>query len=107
MQISALTVEGSQHRTPVEIETLLQEFSHVFYTLVGLPPIGGHEHQINLKEGAQLVCQRPYQYHFYQKNEIENIVKVLLSVGLIRSVVVLLPLLCCWLGKQIGLGGCA
>ena len=45
----------------------------------------GHEHQINLKEGTQAICQRPYRYPYYQKNEIENIVKDLLKVGFIQN----------------------
>ena len=31
------------------------------------------------------MCQRPYRYPFYQKNEIDKIVKELLSVGSIRN----------------------
>ena len=60
------------------------EFELVFVTPVGLPPIRGHEHQIQLKEGAQAICQRLYRYPFYQKNEIEKIVQELLSAGSIR-----------------------
>ena len=45
----------------------------------------GHEHQINLKEGTQSICQRPYRYPYYQKNEIEKIVKDLLEVGFIQN----------------------
>ena len=45
----------------------------------------GHEHQINLKEGTQPICQRPYRYPYYQKNEIEKIVKDLLEVGFIQN----------------------
>ena len=67
---------------------MLKEFEAVFATPVGLPPIRGHEHQIQLKECAQAICQRPYRYPFYQKkkkkNEIEKIDKELLSVGSIR-----------------------
>ena len=36
-------------------------------------------------KGSQPVCQRPYRYPFYQKNEIEKIVRELLSVGLIKN----------------------
>ena len=43
-----------------------------------------HEHQILLKEGAKLTSQRPYRYPFYQKSEIEKIVKDLLESGCIR-----------------------
>ena len=45
----------------------------------------GHEHQITLMEGSQLVCQRPYRYPFYQKNKIKKIVKELLSIGSISN----------------------
>ena len=31
------------------------------------------------------MCQRPYRYPFYQKNEIEKIMKELLSAGSIRN----------------------
>ena len=60
------------------------KFNTVFTTPVGLPPIKGHEHQIKLKEGAQAIRQRPYKYPYYQKNEIEKIVKEL-SVDSIRN----------------------
>ena len=45
----------------------------------------GHEHQITLMEGSQPICQRPYRYPFYQKNEIEKIVRKLLFVGSIKN----------------------
>ena len=69
----------------VEVELLLQEFGEVFETPIGLPPVRGHENQITLMEGSQPVCQRPYRYLFYQKNEIEKIVRELLSVRSIRN----------------------
>ena len=74
-----------QAALPVEVADLLQEFTQVFHTPVGLPPLRGHEHHITLKEGAQPVYQRPYRYPFYQKNEIKRIVKELLVVGSIRN----------------------
>ena len=75
----------SEDTVPTEVELLLQEFGDVFETPTGLPPLRGHEHQITLMEGSQLVCQRPYRYPFYQKNEIEKTVRELLSVGSIRN----------------------
>ena len=45
----------------------------------------GHEHQIILKEGTQPICKRPYRYPYYQKIEIEKIVKELLEVGSIQN----------------------
>ena len=81
LQIASVEAVASKVKLPTEVELLLQEFEHVFETLTGLPFLRGHEHPIVLKEGAQPVCQRPYRYPFYQKNEIEKIVKELLSVG--------------------------
>ena len=56
----------------------------MFNTPKELPPSRGHEHQIVLKEGTQPINVRPYRYPFYQKNEIEKIVKDLLEIGAIR-----------------------
>ena len=38
-----------------------------------------------MKEGNQPICERPYRYLFYQKFEIEKIVKELLEAGSIRA----------------------
>ena len=74
LQISTAEGDVLAAKVPTAVESLLQEFYHVFETPRGLPPLKGHEHQSNLKEGTQPVCQRPYRYPFYQKNEIEKIV---------------------------------
>ena len=66
------------------LANLLSEFSKVFAVSTGLPPIKGHEHSINLKEGTLPVCERPYRYLHFQKFEIEKIVNELLEVGSIR-----------------------
>ena len=63
---------------------MLGEFSIIFVVPTGLPPIRGHEHNINLKEGTLLVCERPYKYPHFQKSEIEKIVNELLEVGSIQ-----------------------
>ena len=85
MQISDSTQTAeAAAQIPTQVVALLKEFEAVFATPMGLPPNRGHEHQIQLKEGAQAIVQRPYMYPFYQKNEIEKIVKELLSVGSIR-----------------------
>jgi hypothetical protein len=63
---------------------LLQKYEDVFKELKQLPPPRQHDHSIPLVEGAQPVSARAYRYHFYQKEEIEKIVKELLHVGVIR-----------------------
>ena len=85
VHISNTSSLEKQAALPVAVTDLLQDFSHVFDTPVGLPPLRGHEHHITLKDGVQPVCQRPYRYPFYQKNEIEKIVKELLNAGSIRN----------------------
>jgi hypothetical protein len=69
---------------PSEIQQVLEQFASIFKEPKGLPPLRGHEHQILLKEGTQPICQRPYRYPYYQKTEIEKIVKELLNSGSIR-----------------------
>ena len=85
LQITPAANVVLEDSVPAEVELLLQEFGEVFETPAGLPPVKGHEHQITLMKGSQLICQRPYKYPFYQKNEIEKIVRDLLSVGSIRN----------------------
>lgn len=63
---------------------LLQKYAAVFQEPKQLPPPRQHEHSIPLLEGTQLVSMRPYMYPFYQKEEIEKIVKELLQTGVIR-----------------------
>ena len=84
MQPQLMYAEG-QGQTPEVIAALLLEYKSVFATLEGLPPLRDHEHHITLKDGTQAISQRPYRYPYYQKNEIENIVKELLFVGFIKN----------------------
>ena len=84
LQPQLMYAEG-QGQIPIAIATLLLDYKSVFATPEGLPPLRDHEHPITLKEGTQAVSQRLYRYPYYQKNEIENIVKELLSVGFIRN----------------------
>ncbi|XP_057481136.1 uncharacterized protein LOC130768158 [Actinidia eriantha] len=69
---------------PQEIKSLLEEFSKVFETPTSIPPKRLHDHRILLQSDAKPVSVRPYQYPYYQKSEIENMVKEFLLTGLIR-----------------------
>jgi hypothetical protein len=63
---------------------ILEEFKDVFRVPTELPPSRSHDHAITLKEGELPVSVRPYRYPFFQKTEIEKIVKGLLQSGVIR-----------------------
>ena len=85
LQITATnSVAFVQSHLPPKLAALLGEFSKVFAVRTGLPPISGHEHSINLKEGTLPMCERPYKYPHFQMFEIEKIVNELLEVGLIQ-----------------------
>ena len=56
----------------------------VFKENIGLPPLRGHEHHIVLKEGANPVGVRPYRYPRHHKDEIERLIKEMLSAGIIK-----------------------
>ncbi|XP_035548740.1 uncharacterized protein LOC118349222 [Juglans regia] len=66
------------------MRAVLEQFSDVFQEPKGLPPIRTHDHAINLLPGAKPVSVRPYRYPFFQKDEIEKIVKELLGTGVIK-----------------------
>jgi len=72
----------TDHHGP--LSSLLQEYEDVFREPKGLPPARTHDHSITLHPGAQPVSVRPYRYPYYQKEEIEKIVKELLESGVIR-----------------------
>ncbi|XP_057953074.1 uncharacterized protein LOC131147593 [Malania oleifera] len=66
------------------ISAVLTKFQRVFEEPEGLPPRRAQDHAIPLIEGAQPICVRPYCYPFFQKEEIEKIVRELLGLGTIR-----------------------
>ncbi|KAF5472135.1 hypothetical protein F2P56_008875 [Juglans regia] len=68
----------------VQVQHLLQQYKEVFNEPTGLPPNRSHDHKINLKQDIYAISVRPYRYPFYQKAEIEKIVKELLNSGVIR-----------------------
>ncbi|XP_059456454.1 uncharacterized protein LOC132186493 [Corylus avellana] len=67
-----------------ELEGLLAEFSDIFAEPKSLPPHRSQDHAIVLKSEAKPVCVRPYRYPYFQKTEIEKIVKELLESGVIK-----------------------
>jgi hypothetical protein len=75
-------VQKLQH---LAIAELLDGFEGVFQEPTGLPPNRSFDHRIQLIEGVLPTCVRPYRYPHYQKEEIEKLVKEMLSTGIIRA----------------------
>ena len=67
-----------------DLAQVLTEFEHVFAVPHTLPPVRTHDHHIPLQPNQEPVSVRPYRYPYYQKAEIEKMVKEFLDSGLIR-----------------------
>ncbi|XP_058740982.1 uncharacterized protein LOC131613320 [Vicia villosa] len=80
MELGAESETGGQE----EWEELLKPYEVLFNLPSGLPPMRAHDHAIRLKPDAAIPNLRPYRYPFYQKNEIERIVKDMLQAGIVR-----------------------
>lgn len=66
-----------------EVEDLLTEYKDVFEEPKGLPPEGGCDHAIPLKENATPPLVRPHRVPHKQKNEMEAQIKDLLESSVI------------------------
>lgn len=69
---------------PVEVQTLLEQFSDLFQQPDSLPPSRACNHAIPLLLGAQPFYIRPYHYPPALKDEIKRQVKDMLTQGLIQ-----------------------
>jgi hypothetical protein len=72
---------------PPAVSNLLQEYADVFPTdlPLGLPPLRGIEHQIDLIPEAQLPNRAPYHTNPDETKEIQCQVQALLDKGYIRE----------------------
>jgi hypothetical protein len=84
LHLHPLTSATAQLGPSGPVGQILKDYEDVFQEPKGLPPHRAHDHSIPLIEGAQPVSVRPYRYPFYQKEEIEKIVRELLESGVIR-----------------------
>lgn len=76
---------NSEPHYHVDIQTVLDKHGVVFGDIPpGQPLDRGFEHVIKLEEGAKLVITTPYQHPRHFKEEIENTIKELLSMGHIQ-----------------------
>ncbi|XP_076935565.1 uncharacterized protein LOC143602280 [Bidens hawaiensis] len=68
-----------------QINTLLENYDHVFALPTSLPPKRSCDHQIILKEGISVIAQKPYRYPAVQKDIIEKMTQELLDMGIARE----------------------
>lgn len=77
-----------KNREVVTLELILQvlaQFEGVFEEPQGLPPHREKDHAINIHQGMSNPNLRPYWYTHYQKDEIERLVRDMLTTGIIRN----------------------
>jgi hypothetical protein len=84
LQLIGLETPKSKKLQHPVIAELLEGFKGIFQEPTELPPARSFDHKIQLTEGAQPTCVRPYRYLYYQKEEIEKLVREMLSTGIIR-----------------------
>lgn len=77
-------VHATDDQISPSLKGVLTECSEVFQVPTELPPKRLFEHRIHLSSGSKPVNVRPYRYPYFQKNEIERLVKEMLDQGLIR-----------------------
>nr|ABB47285.1 retrotransposon protein, putative, Ty3-gypsy subclass [Oryza sativa Japonica Group] len=80
-------IEDTPISLPPPVTNLLQEYADIFPKEVplGLPPIRGIEHQIDLIPGASLPNRAPYRTNPEETKEIQRQVQELLDKGYVRE----------------------
>jgi hypothetical protein len=84
VQLMEVTAKQPQPLLHPAVQELIGAYAEVFKEPEGLPPSRSHDHRILLKDEAKPTCVRPYCYPYYQKEEIEKLVREMLSAGVIR-----------------------
>lgn len=83
-QVVAKEVQEEDKMVDAEgIQKISMEFEDLFAEPKGLLPPRKHDHHVPLKDGNNPVSSNPYRCPYIQKNEIENIVREMLSSGII------------------------
>lgn len=67
-----------------QIAKVLYSYVEIFQEPKGLPPHRIFYHKIQLKEGAQPICLRPYRYNALQKDIIKKLTQKLLDSRVIQ-----------------------
>ena len=84
----ALTLTKNEFPTsiasPSDLQILLARFAYVFRIPNGLSPARPFDHAIPLQHGSTLVSVQPYHYPYFQKTEIERLLKEMLDDSIIK-----------------------
>uniref|UniRef100_A0A803PCQ5 Ty3/gypsy retrotransposon protein n=1 Tax=Cannabis sativa TaxID=3483 RepID=A0A803PCQ5_CANSA len=75
---------GLSQTVPEYLAQILANFADVFEMPRGLPPIRSHEHAIVLQPGTTPISVRLYRYTYSKKDEMENLMSDMLTVGIIQ-----------------------
>ncbi|KAL4564788.1 hypothetical protein LXL04_028859 [Taraxacum kok-saghyz] len=70
--------------TPRSLQRVIDQYQLIFSEPMGLPPQRHIEHQITLEEGTPPISVRPYRYPYFQKTEIERMIRDMLADGIIQ-----------------------
>jgi hypothetical protein len=84
VQFMEATVVKTKPLMHSAIQELLEGYPEVFKEPEGLPPFRSHDHRILLQDESKPTCGRHYRYPYYQKEEIEKLVREMLSLGIIQ-----------------------
>jgi len=84
--LSSLTTHANQHFIPLEVEHLLQEFEDMFQDPKQLPLFRrGHDYNIHLIQGVNLVKKRMYRYAKNQEDIIGKLIHEYFQLGVIHD----------------------
>ena len=85
VELKRVEGEEGQEAVPDLVVQLLTQFEQVFQEPQGLPPHRERDHAITIQEGTKSPNLRPYKYPHYQKDEIEKMVRDMLTAEIIRT----------------------
>jgi len=87
LQICFVAVDSTQpelFELPEDLQSIIQQYQHLFDPPVGLPPPRACNHLIPLVPGSKPVAMRPYRYPPKLKDEMEKQVANMLEQGIIQ-----------------------
>ena len=87
LQVCFVAVDSTQpelFELPKDLQSIIQQYQHLFDPPVGLPSPRACNHLIPLVPGSKPVAMRPYRYPPKLKDEMEKQVADMLEQGIIQ-----------------------